>query len=73
LYIGGKSGDKVSFGKPIIYDGEDKQHFVFLNEARLRNMTYAMTIHYDIDVEVINILGENEEPSLEGQEFRELN
>ena len=69
IYIGGKNGDKVYFGKPVIFDGKNKEHFMFPNEARLRNMTYAMTIHYDIDVEVVNILGENEEPSLEGNEF----
>lgn len=69
IYIGGKNGDKVYFGKPVIYDGEGKEHFMFPNEARLRNMTYAMTIHYDVDVEVTTILLDDEEPSLEGNEF----
>ena len=49
LYLGGKNGDKVYFGKPIIYD-DDREHYMFPNEARLRNMTYGTTIHYDIDV-----------------------
>ena len=49
LYLGGKNGDKVYFGKPIIYD-DDREHYMFPNEARLRNMTYGTTIHYDVDV-----------------------
>ena len=60
LYIGGKNGDKLYFAKPVIYDADP--HYMFPNEARLRNMTYAMTIHYDIDIEVIDELDENEEP-----------
>ena len=50
LYIGGKNGDKLYFGKPIIFD-EREEHFMYPNEARLRNMTYGMTIHYDVDIE----------------------
>ena len=49
LYLGGKNGDKVYFGKPIIYD-DDREHYMFPNEARLRNMSYGTTIHYDVDV-----------------------
>jgi DNA-directed RNA polymerase beta subunit len=49
LYLGGKNGDKVYFGKPVIYD-DDREHYMFPNEARLRNMTYGTTIHYDVDV-----------------------
>ena len=49
LYLGGKNGDKVYFGKPVIYD-DDREHYMLPNEARLRNMTYGTTIHYDIDV-----------------------
>lgn len=52
LYFGGKDGSKIYFGKPIIYD-EENVHFMFPNEARLRNMTYGITIHYDIDVDFI--------------------
>jgi len=50
LYLGGKSGDKLYFGKPIIYD-ETREHFMYPNEARLRNMTYGTTIHFDLEVE----------------------
>lgn len=58
IYIGGKNGDKLYFGKPIIYDVDDstgtvteRPHFMYPNEARLRNMTYGATIHYDADIE----------------------
>jgi len=51
LYIGGKNADKLYYGKPIIYDDNDDEHIMYPNEARLRNMTYAFTIHVDIEVE----------------------
>ncbi len=54
LYLGGKSGKRVYFSKPVIYDGDQDVHYMFPNEARLRNMTYAMTIHYDVEVEILN-------------------
>ena len=52
LYLGGKEGNKLHFGKPIIYD-ETHSHYMYPNDARLRNMTYGITIHYDVDVEYI--------------------
>ena len=50
LYIGGKEGNRLYYGKPVIYD-EDREHYMYPNEARLRNMTYGITIHYDVEVE----------------------
>ena len=50
LYLGGKDGDRIYYGKPVIYD-EDRDHFMYPNEARLRNMTYGITIHYDVEIE----------------------
>ena len=58
IYLGGVQGDRISFSKPIIYDDvattgdlkEPRAHFMYANEARLRNMTYGMTIHCDVDV-----------------------
>ena len=52
MYIGGKEANKIYYGKPTIYD-DDNSHFMFPNEARIRNMTYGFTIHFDIDVEYI--------------------
>ena len=52
MYLGGKNGDRLYYGKPVIYD-EDREHFMYPNEARLRNMTYGMTIHYDVEVEFL--------------------
>jgi len=51
LFIGGKNGDKIYFGKPIISDDNRGDHVMYPNEARLRNMTYAFTLHMDVDVE----------------------
>ena len=65
LFIGGKKGDKIYYGKPVIYDKIDEDfvtHYMFPNEARLRNMTYAFSIHYDVDVEfrILKDKGEGE-------------
>ena len=65
MYMGGKDGSKLYFGKPVIYD-KGNSHYMYPNEARLRNMTYGMTIHYDIDVEFIDILAPGESPTLIG-------
>ena len=70
MYFGGKDGTKIYFGKPIIYD-EGNSHYMFPNEARLRNMTYGMTIHYDVEVEFIDILEPGEAPSIMGSEMVE--
>ena len=50
LYLGGKEGTRLYYGKPVIYDDE-REHYMFPNEARLRNMTYGITIHYDVEVD----------------------
>jgi DNA-directed RNA polymerase II subunit RPB2 len=63
MYFGGKDGSKIYFGKPIIYD-ENNTHYMYPNEARLRNMTYGMTIHYDVEIEYIDILDKGQQPYL---------
>jgi DNA-directed RNA polymerase II subunit RPB2 len=65
LYFGGRNGDRIYIGKPVIYD-KDNEHYMFPNEARLRNMTYGMTIHYDIEIEYVTILKPGEIPDLVG-------
>ena len=57
LFLGGKDGDKIYFGKPIIYD-DNHAHYMYPNDARLRNMTYGTTIHYDVDVDFIYYKGD---------------
>jgi DNA-directed RNA polymerase II subunit RPB2 len=57
LYLGGKGGDKIYYGKPVIYD-DNNAHYMFPNDARLRNMTYGITIHYDVDVDFIYYTGD---------------
>jgi DNA-directed RNA polymerase beta subunit len=60
LYLGGKDGTKIYFGKPIIYDYDDTvaidesefKHYMYPNEARLRNMTYTTTLRIDVEVEM---------------------
>ena len=66
LYLGGKNGEKIYFGKPIIYDDispneipEPYPHYMYPNDARLRSMTYGITIHYDVDVELDYYVDEN--------------
>jgi len=59
IYLGGKDGDKLYYGKPVIYD-DNREHFMYPNEARLRNMTYGVTIHYDVDVEFFIMEGDEE-------------
>ena len=70
MYFGGKNGDKIYFGKPVIYDNENS-HYMYPNEARLRNMSYGMTIHYDIEIEFIKKLQPGEKPSIPGVDFIE--
>ena len=65
MYFGGRNGDKIYFGKPVIYD-DNNTHYMYPNEARLRNMTYGMTIHYDIEIDFITILEDGESPDIVG-------
>jgi len=57
LYLGDKDGSKIYFGKPIIYD-DNHAHYMYPNDARLRNMTYGITIHYDVVVDFIYYVGD---------------
>lgn len=56
IYFGGKDGTKIYYGKPIIYDGNDNIHYMFPNEARLRNMTYAIPIYCDLEIDIVRFL-----------------
>jgi len=65
LYLGGKDGSRIYFGKPVIHD-EGRSHYMYPNEARLRNMTYSMTVQYDVEIEYIYILENGELPKAVG-------
>ena len=71
LYLGGKSGRRLYFGKPMIHDAaaNGNSHYMYPNEARIRSMTYGMTLHYDVEVEFIDILEKGEAPYVVGPEF----
>uniref|UniRef100_A0A6C0KNB0 DNA-directed RNA polymerase n=1 Tax=viral metagenome TaxID=1070528 RepID=A0A6C0KNB0_9ZZZZ len=73
IFFGGKNGDKIYFGKPIIYDdssdsNQKYSHYMYPNDARLRNMTYGVTIHYDIEVDFF----ENGEKIVESKTFDKI-
>jgi DNA-directed RNA polymerase II subunit RPB2 len=57
LYLGGKDGSKIYYGRPVIYD-DNHAHYMFPNDARLRNMTYGITIHYDVEVDFVYYVGD---------------
>lgn len=53
VYMGGRNGTNIKIGKPVIYDDNNNIHYMYPNEARLRNMTYGCSIHYDATVDII--------------------
>ena len=62
IYFGGRNADRIYYGKPIIYDKDEdgeRQHYMYPNEARIRNMSYAFTIHYDVVIDVTILLDNN--------------
>ena len=73
IYYGGKSGDKIYIGRPIIYkdiDGVQTKKALYPNEARLRKLTYASYIFCDIEVEYI-IRHDGEETKIK-KEFKKI-
>ncbi len=51
IYIGGKDGQRVYYGKPMIYPNAGEAKLMYPNEARLKNMSYSFAIHYDVDID----------------------
>jgi DNA-directed RNA polymerase II subunit RPB2 len=54
IYLGGKNGHKLYYGKPVIHIKNDEgniiEQYMYPNQARLKNLTYSFTVHYDIDI-----------------------
>jgi len=73
IYLGGKNADRFYYGKPVIYDDNDREHIMYPNEARLRNMTYAFTVHLDVEVDfVIKVYDEADQIVYETVETKEI-
>lgn len=53
LYVGGTDGSKIQAGLPTVrLNGEKDIRLLFPNEARLRNLTYALPIQADISYRI---------------------
>ena len=53
IYIGGKEGDKIYLGKPVLhFDGKTKP--LYPNEARLKDLNYITDLNVDIMIEYIS-------------------
>jgi DNA-directed RNA polymerase II subunit RPB2 len=68
MYIGGKNGDKIYFGKPVLYEN-DESKYMYPNDSRLRNISYSMSIHYDVEVVFKKLLKTGEKIPIVGGEF----
>ena len=60
LYIGGRDGTRIYYGKPVIYDENGENKLMYPNEARLRNFNYSFTIHYDVEIEFTLYIPKND-------------
>ena len=73
MYIGGKDGSRFYYGKPMMYDKNNKiKKYLYPNEARLRNMTYAFTLYVDILIEFVIFIKDETKGYYEKHISREL-
>lgn len=53
VYLGGRDSNRYKLCLPSVMDhATGKMHPMYPNEARLKNLTYALDIFYDIDIDV---------------------
>ena len=53
IYFGGRDGSEILYGKPIIFEDSESK-LMFPNVARLRNITYGVSIHCNVEVEFVS-------------------
>jgi DNA-directed RNA polymerase II subunit RPB2 len=51
IWIGGKDSSKITIGKPVFYEN-GIQKPLYPNDARLRNLTYAFSLHVELLFEI---------------------
>ena len=74
IYYGGKDGNNIYIGKPVIYrdiDGVETKKALYPNEARLRKLTYSSHIFCDIYIEYI-IRNDDDEEVIFNKEFKKV-
>ena len=64
VYLGGRQNPTIQYKSPtIVINGE--QIKLFPNEARLRNITYSAAIYYDIDIDIVSDVLDDEEVAID--------
>jgi len=53
IYIGGKNLDQLKFNSPMIIEDQKTKRPLYPNECRLKNITYATTIYYKVEVDFV--------------------
>ena len=74
IFYGGLEGDKIYLSKPVLFkenDDHTSKKYLYPNEARLRNMTYASNIFCDIFIRYI--IRDGDEESVIEKEFERIN
>ena len=65
IWVAGKDASKFTIGKPVFYEN-GVQKPMYPNDARLRNMTYAFSLHVDLlfEITIDGVTTEYETPSI---------
>ena len=73
IYLGGRTGKQIYFGKPVLYNNDDKTQYMYPNIARLNNMSYCTSVYYDVLVEYKYNFNEETKKYSEGEkEFKKV-